>query len=173
MSYFIYNALKYEVLRSIVIITLQQKKQATVHTIAMETGIDKKKIRSALSHYEKFGYIKRTRIEEQGTDDKSLHKYTLTKVGASVFLKLSDRVEKNQDLNLRKSPSPVDGYIRYSQKEIAERDKATRILNKIKPYIRNIGEGYTYRDGEEVFNENLKIIKNEIEKILGEMGYSC
>ncbi|OPY17699.1 MAG: hypothetical protein A4E23_01449 [Methanomethylovorans sp. PtaU1.Bin073] len=170
MSYFIYNALKYEVLRSIVIITLQQKKQATVHTIAMETGIDKKKIRSALSHYEKFGYIKRAKIEEQGTDDKSLHKYALTKIGESVLDKLYARVKKNQDLNLRRSPSPVEGYVRYSQKEIEERDKATRILNKIKPYILNIGEGYTYRDGEETFNENLKLIKNEIEKVLGETG---
>lgn len=170
MSYFIYNALKYEVLKSIAIITMSKEQQATVHTIAMETGIDKKKIRSALSHYEKFGYIKRARIEEQETDDKSLHKYTLTKIGESVFVKLHARVKKNQDLNLRRSPSPVEGYVRYSQKEIAERDKATRILNKIKPYIRNIGEAYSYRNGEEVFNENLKCIKNEIEKALVEMS---
>lgn len=173
MSYFIYNALKYEVFRSIAILTMSKEQQATVHTIAMQTGIDKKKIRSALSHYEKFGYIKKARIEEQGTDDKSLHKYVLTKVGESVFLKLHARVEKKQDLNLRKSPSPVEGYVRYSQKEIDERDKATRILNKIKPYIRNIGEAYSYRNGEEIFKENLKGIKNEIEKVLGETNSSC
>jgi hypothetical protein len=168
MSYFIYNGLKYEVLRSIVII-MHRKQEATVHTISIETGIDKKKIRAALSHYEKFGYIRRIRIEEQNANDKSLYKYILTKIGESVFVKLHARVEKKQDLNLRRSPSPVDGYVRYSQKEIEERNKATRILNKIKPYIRNIGEAYSYRNGEEVFNENLKFIKNEIETVLWQM----
>jgi DNA-binding MarR family transcriptional regulator len=168
MSYFIYNALKYEVFRSIAIITMSKEQQATVHTIAMETGIDKKKIRSALSHYEKFGYIKKTRIDEQNANDKSLHKYTLTKVGESVFVKLHARVEKNQHLNLRKSPSPVEGYVRYSQKEINERDKATRIINRIKPYIRNIGELYNYKDGEKTFNDNLRCIEIEVEKILRE-----
>lgn len=169
MAYFIYNALKYEVLKSILMI-MHKKQEATVHTISIETGIDKKKIRAALSHYEKFGYIRRIRIEEQNANDKSLHKYTLTKVGTSVLLKLNARVEKKQDLNLRRSPSTVDVYVRYSQKEIEERNKATRIINRIKPYLHNIGEGYINRDGEEIFNENLKGIKNEIEKVLGEIS---
>lgn len=67
----------------------------------------------------------------------------------------------------------MEGYVRYSQKEIEERDKATRILNKIKPYIYNIGEAYSYRNGEEVFNENLRCIKKEIEKLLCEASQLC
>lgn len=134
MTYHIYNATKYKILKAVKELN-DNDTPATVGNIARACDLPARNVRSSIAPYVTYGYLSKKTTKNPSMLRGARYQYAITDYGQKTLLKLQFRVDRGLSLNFRKPVEPVKSYVRTSRAEKDSAAIANRILCAVIPSV--------------------------------------